>query len=195
MKSLKSLGLATAAAIALIAFAGAASASATTIEINGVTKNQSVEITASQKVGTSSLIKDEFGNTTDTCTELDLTFETESPFTTTLLGAKITALGLTKCTHTTTVLSNGTFDIHHITGTTNGLIIWTGGEITVQSTFFGASAVCKGGAGTTLGTLTGVKEGSATVDVNAKVNCGILGSSSWTGTWVITSPAGAGIEG
>jgi hypothetical protein len=194
MKHFKRLAITALTATALMAMGAATSASATTIEINGVTQNKSVEMTISQKVGTSSLLKDEFGTTTDTCTEIDLTFETESPYTTTLLGAKITKLFLTKCTHTTTVLSAGTFDIHHITGTTNGLIIWTGGEFTVQSTFFGASAVCKSGAGTTLGTLTGVKEGSATIDLNAKINCGILGSSNWTGTWVITSPAGAGID-
>jgi hypothetical protein len=194
MKHFKRLAVTALAGMALMAWGAAASASATTIEINGVTQNQSVEITATLEPGTSLTIKDEFATTHDTCTESELTFDTEAPYTTTLLGATITKFTVGKCTHTTTVLAKGTFDIHHITGTTNGLIVWTGGEVTLQSTFFGASAVCKAGAGTTLGTLTGKAAGKAVFDLNAKVNCGILGTASWTATYTITSPEGAGIE-
>ncbi|HET8956490.1 MAG TPA: hypothetical protein VFN18_12605 [Solirubrobacterales bacterium] len=194
MKSFKRLAIAAIAAMALMAAGAAATASATTIEINGVTQNKSVEITASLEPGTSFLIKDSGGTTADTCTELDMTFHTEAPYSTTKLGAVITKLGFTKCSHTTTVLNNGTFDIHHIAGTTDGLIIWTGGEVTIVSTAFGVSAVCKGGAGTTLGTLTGKASGNAAVDINAKVSCGILGTTTWTADWTITEPAGAGIE-
>jgi hypothetical protein len=123
-----------------------------------------------------------------------MTFDTESPYTGTYLGATITKFIFTKCTHTTTTLAPGTFDIHHIAGTTDGLIIWTGGEVTIVSTAFGVSAVCKAGAGTTLGTVTGTKAGNATVDINGKVSCGILGTATWTATWTITQPAGAGID-
>jgi hypothetical protein len=63
----------------------------------------------------------------------------------------------------------------------------SGAEVTVVSTFFGASATCKTGAGTTIGTLTGVSAGDATMDINATINCGILGNSAWTGTYTVTS--------
>jgi hypothetical protein len=98
-----------------------------------------------------------------------------------------------ECTHTTKVDANGSLSIAWTSGT-NGNVTSSSAEVTVQSTFFGATALCKTGTGTKIGTATGVKEGSATIDINAAVNCGILGTASWTGTYSVTSPSGLGVE-
>jgi len=190
MKYLKMLGLAAVAAMALMVVAG--SASATTLEVEGNAKNSSVEIDASIKAGTSAILKDEFGTTTDTCTTSEVKGKTEGTFTGAAVGGKIGTLTFKNCTHTTTVIANGTLSVAWTSGT-NGSVSSSNAEVTVQSTFFGASAVCKTGTGTTIGTATGTKEGNATIDINAKVNCGILGNASWTGTYSVTSPAGLGV--
>jgi hypothetical protein len=200
MKYLKMLGLAAVAAMALMAVL-AGSASATTLEVGGAAKNSALAIEGSLKTGTSALLKDEFGTTTDTCTVSGVKGKTEGTFTGASVGGKLLTKeegGLTfgSCTHTTTVIATGSLSVAWIETTakekeegktsTNGTVSSSNAEVTVQSTFFGASAVCKTGAGTVIGTLTGVNSGSATIDVNAKINCGILGSSSWTGTYVTT---------
>jgi hypothetical protein len=194
MKYLKMLGLAAIAAAALMAVA--ASASATTLEVGGTAKNSAVGISASLKSGTSALLQDEFGTTTDTCTESAVAGETtwvkhangeltHEKYTGTKVGGPVSTLTFAKCTHTTTVIARGNLFVHWTSGT-NGTVSSNGAEVTVQSTFFGASAICKTGEGTNIGTLTGVSSGSAIIDISAKINCGILGSSSWTGTYEAT---------
>jgi hypothetical protein len=181
MKYVKMLGLAAVAAMALMAFAG--SASATTLEIGGVAQNRAVTITASLKTGTSALLKDELGTTTDTCTASSVVGTTSAfdpP------SGPVGTLTFTGCSHTTTVIANGNLSVAWTSGT-NGTVSSNGAEVTVVSTFFGASATCKTGTGTPIGTLTGVSTGDATMDINATLNCGILGSSSWTGTYTVTS--------
>jgi hypothetical protein len=179
MKYLKMLGLAAVAAMALMAFA--ASASATTLEVNGVTQNKSVSLESTLKAGTSAILKDEFGTTTDTCTVSTVSGSTtkfDPP------SGPVSALTFSSCTHTTTVIAKGNLSVAWTSGT-NGTVSSNGAEVTVQSTFFGASAVCK--------------TGDATVDINAKINCGILGASTWTGTYTVTkvngvAGAGLGVE-
>jgi hypothetical protein len=192
MKYVKMLGLAAVAAMALMAVVGAGTASATTLEVGGVAKNSSVTIEASLKSGTSAILKDEFGTTTDTCTVSTVKGSTVSPFTGATVGGPLSALTFSSCTHTTTVISKGSLSVAWTSGT-NGTVSSKGAEVTVQSTFFGASAVCKTGEGTAIGTATGVASGNATIDINAKINCGILGAASWTGTYSVTSPAGLGV--
>jgi hypothetical protein len=191
MKHLKILGLMALTAMAVMAF-GAASASATTLEIGGVAQNKSVTIESTLASGTSAILKDEFGTTTDTCTSSTVKGSTVSPFTGTTVGGTVSSLTFGNCTHTTTVLANGSLSVAWTSGT-NGSVKSSGAEVTVNSTFFGASAVCKTGSGTTIGTLTGVKSGKATMDINATIACGILGNSSWTGTYSVTSPEGLGV--
>jgi hypothetical protein len=186
MIHLKMLGQIALMAAALVAVAGVGTASATTLAITGVVQNRVVETTATVKAGTSNLLKDEFGTTTDTCTESLITADTES-FTNPSIGGIVTKLVIGKCTHTTTVIAPGKVSFTWTSGS-NGTVSSSGTEVTVQSTFFGASAVCKTGAGTNIGTLTGVSEGNATLDINAALNCGILGKASWTGTYIYTSP-------
>jgi hypothetical protein len=194
MKQLKILGLMAVAAMAVMAFA-AASASATTLSIGGVAKNEAITIKSSLKTGTSALLKDEFGTTTDTCTTSTVEGKT-STFTGTAVGGPISSLTFSNCTHTTTVLANGSLSVASLAGTTNGTVSSSGAEVTVFSTFFGASATCRTGAGTDIGTLRGVKSTTehATMEINAKIPCGILGNSSWTGTYTVTSPTGLGVE-
>ena len=191
MKYLKMLSLAAIAAAALMAFAGPASA--TTLSVGGVTKNSSVSIEASLKSGTSAILKDKNGTTNDTCTGSSVSGST-STFTGTPSGA-VSALTFTGCSHTTTVITKGNLSVTWTSGT-NGTVSSSGAEVTVKSTVFGVSAICKTGAGTAIGTLTGVSSGSATMDINATtLDCGALGTSSWTGTYVTTGAnAALGVE-
>jgi hypothetical protein len=205
MKYLKILGLAAVAAMALMAV-GAGSASATTLSVKGAKQTSSITIAASLKAGTTATLVDEFGSTTDTCNESTTHGTTTSPFTAAgngeidgnLSPLTNTPQGLTfsKCSHTTTVIKPGKLIIGWIKGTTNGTVTSAEAEVTVQSTVFGASAICKTGIGTDIGKITGVASGQATMDIEAinNLNCGILGNSSWTGTYVVTTPEGLGVE-
>jgi hypothetical protein len=167
-------------------------ASATTLEVGGVAKNESVSITATLKAGTSMILKDEFGTTTETCTSSEMKGSTTSPYTGTTETWILVLVITNNCTHTDDVIALGTLHIHWLSGT-NASVSSSGTETKIQSTFFGATATCKTGTGTKIGTLTGVKEGNATLDVSAAINCGILGSATWTGTYSITSPSGLGV--
>jgi len=193
MKYLKMLGLAAVAALALMAVVGASAASATTLSVGGTAKNESVTIGASLAAGTSAILKDSLGTTTDTCTESTVAGKTEGSFTGATVGGKVTGLTFSKCSHTTTVIANGSLSVAWTSGT-NGTVSSSGAEVTVQSTAFGVSATCKTGGGTTIGTATGVKSGNATIDINGKISCGILGTATWTGTYTVTSPSGLGVE-
>jgi hypothetical protein len=196
MKCLKMLGLAAAAVTALLAFAS--SASATTLEIEGVTQNKETSIVASLAPGTTATLVDEGGTTTDTCNTSEVKGETESPFTaegTKPIGGPVTSLTFGGCSHTTDVLKPGKLFVSWIEGTTNGTVVSKEAEVLVRSTVFGINATCKTGTGTTIGTLTGVKTGHATMDIDATnvLDCGILGKSSWIGTYTVTSPTGLGV--
>jgi hypothetical protein len=194
MKYLKMIGLAAIAAAALMAFVGAGTASATTLAVGGTAQTNSVSITATLASGTSALLKDEFGTTTDTCTTSEVKGATEGTFTGTSVGGKISTLTFSNCSHTTTVIATGSLKVEAPSGG-NGTVSSSGAEVTVQSTFFGASAICKTGAGTKIGTLTGTTDTTkhAVMDINASINCGILGAASWTGTYTVTSPTGLSV--
>jgi hypothetical protein len=191
MKYLKTLGLAAIAAMALMAIAASA-ASATTLEVNGVTQSGSVALTATLEPGSSALLKDGAGTTTDTCTTSEVKGETTAT-TGEAVSGPIGTLTFENCTHTTKVISKGSLSVTNLGGT-NGTVSSAGAEVTVVSTAFGVSAICKTGTGTDIGTLTGATNGTtnttenATMDINGKINCGILGTATWTGSYVVTSP-------
>ncbi|HSS41583.1 MAG TPA: hypothetical protein VLK37_03430 [Solirubrobacterales bacterium] len=196
MKYLKMLGLAAVAAMALMAVVGASAASATTLEIKGVAQNAAVTINATLEPGTSALLKDSAGTTTDTCTESEVhgkTTEFTTPGSAEIHG-NVEKLTFGKCTHTTTVLKAGKLFVGWIPGTTDGTVTSSEAEVTVVSTAFGISAVCKTGGGTDIGKLTGATNGGtnktafATMDIEGKISCGILGTSTWTGFYSVTSP-------
>jgi hypothetical protein len=200
MKYLKMLGLAAVAAMALLAFLGASSASATTLESNGTPFNGAVSLVFSIEPETKAVLKDSAGTTTDECPTSEVKGTTEKDeegkgdFTGPTVGGKVSSLTFVNCTHTTTVIKSGSLSISWIENTTDGTVFSSGAEVTVVSTAFGASAVCKTGSGTDIGTLTGATNGTtnktntATMDINGKISCGILGTSTWTGSYIITSP-------
>ncbi|HET8955966.1 MAG TPA: hypothetical protein VFN18_09945 [Solirubrobacterales bacterium] len=197
MKYLKMLGLAAVAAMALMAI-GAGSASATTFETNGVALSSTVTIVATIEPGSSALLRDSAGTTADTCTESEVNGTTTSTSGATITGP-VATLSFGKCSHTTKVLANGKLHISWISGTTDGTVTSSGAEVTVVSTAFGVSATCKTGEGTHIGTLTGAtnqtsnSSDTATMDINGKISCGILGTSTWTGAYTVTSPTDLGV--
>ena len=177
--------------MALMAFVGTGTASATTLTINGVAQNKSVSITA--VLSGKTVFKDEFGTTTDVCEASELKMSTEGTFTAATVGGKVGTQTYTKCSHATTVDANGSLSFAWTSGL-NGEVKSAGTEVTYFSTFFGVTALCKTGAGTKLGTLTGNGSGGhATLDMSAVIGCGILGNATWTGTYTVTSPVGLGV--
>lgn len=192
MKYLKMLGFAIAATV-LMAVVGASAVSATTLKVNGITQTAAVEIGASLETGAKLIWKDNAGTTLDEC--FGSTIEGKV---TTVTGASVSgplskfSIGL--CSHTTTTLAPGSLIITQIGSTANGTVFSAGAEITVMSTAFGTSALCRTGTGTYIGTLTGATNGTtnntkfATVDLNGKISCGIIGTSTWTGSYTVTSP-------
>ena len=139
------------------------------------------------------ILEDEFGTTIDTCTtsSIGVSIEEVGGGSGSHPGGKLWDLGFSNCTHKTTVDARGAMRFQFTTGR-NGSVISSGAEITVQSTFFGATCLMKTGTGTTIGTLTGApsSSGHATLHVTATLNGGICGNSRWTGTYFVTSPTG-----
>ena len=170
---------------------GAGTASATTLEIGGVAQNKSVSYVASLEAGFRLRITDSAGTTTDECSSLELKGKTTT-FTSTPSGP-VETLTFGSCTHTTTVLANGSLSVTNIAGTTNGTVTSSGAEVTVVSTAFGVSAVCKTGAGTVIGKITGLFSGHPTLDLTGKIGCGILGTAHWEAFLGFTSPTGLGV--
>src|SRR5689334_18237542 len=129
MKRLKKLGLTSATSLAVMAFLTGGVASATTLEIKGVVQNNSVSATASLESGTSMILKDSFGTTTDTCTESLVKGATEGVSSGASVGGKIGTLTVGKCSHTTTVISKGSMSVVWTSGT-NGSVTSAGSEVT-----------------------------------------------------------------
>jgi hypothetical protein len=205
MRQLKLLGLAATAALALTAMFGAAGAWATTLEETGVTKNSSVTLTLSLKSGTSSITRDTAAFSQNTCTTSNVhgstTVFTGASVTGPLTGhtakekeeGKLPSSGMSfsGCTRPVTVHDPGTLEITYTSGT-NGTVASEETLVTIGSAF--GILTCDTGATTKIGTLTGVAGGSATMDVNAVLNCGIFPSAKWEATYVVTSPDGLGVS-
>lgn len=190
MKYLTFLSL---AAVALTALA-TSSASATTLEVSGVTQNSSVSITVTLEAGGSVTLSRTDGTLADTCTSAHTGGATSSPFTGTKVTGSWSSLTYSNCTNPVTVANKGQFYIEHISGTTEADLYAENSEIT-YATSLGFTVTCKTGEGTKMGRIKGVSSGSATIAVNAVLNCGfLLPSASWKGTLVVTSPAGFGIS-
>jgi hypothetical protein len=193
MKYLKMLGLAAVAAMALMAI-GAGTASATTLEVTGVTKNEPVTITASLLSGSSALLQTTSGAFANTCTESHVLGVTVAPYSGTRVGGPISSLSFTKCTSSPVVVdAAGSLSVEYTSGT-NGTVRSSGAKVTVPSPL-GGTLTCVTGENTDIGTLTGKATGFATMDINAVLNCGFLApSSTWTGTYEITTPHALGVE-
>jgi hypothetical protein len=175
--------------VVIASLAASSPACAATLEVGGVAQNKAVAVSASLSSGTSMTFRNINGELVDTCTGSTLKFATETPFTAASVGGKVSSLTFTGCSHTTTVINPGKLSVAWTSGT-NGSLTSAEAEVTIVSTFFGASAVCKSGVGSQFGTITGVKEGNANIDLNAKFTCGILSDVTVTGTYSVTSPSG-----
>jgi hypothetical protein len=191
MKHLKRLGILT-AAIALAAIFGAGAASATTLEVGGVTRNQAVTVEASLASGTSTVFKDTENVTADTCTASIIKGTTQSPFTSSTVTAPLSSLTFTGCSHSTSVIKPGKLHFAWTSGT-NATVSSSEAEVTIQWTIFGATFICKSGAGAPIGTLTG-SASHATLDINGVLTCPFGITTRWTGTYTVTSPTGLGVE-
>lgn len=192
MSCFKKLGLAGLILMAVMAWAGVGAATATTLEIGTAKQNNAVTVKASLAAGSSTLFKSLWTGTINTCTGSEMTAKTEGTFTASVIGGKVSKLTFFNCTHTTKVLSPGNLSIAWTAGT-NGSVSSSGAEITMFSTIWGVSLVCRTLAGTKIGTLTGSSSGHATLDINALLDCGIESEVAWTGTYSVTAPTGLGV--
>ena len=193
MKFTKILGVVVAAALALMAFAS--SASATTLSINGSATTAVQTIEASLKSGTSALLTDTSGFFANTCTTSTVKGKDSTRTTGTSVEGPIETLSwgttATPCTEgNPTVDAKGTLSVEW-TSNTNGTVKSKNAKVTVPSPF-GLLTCTTPAEGTDLGTLTGVEEGNATMDINAVLSCGI--TAKWTGTYTVTSPSRLGVE-
>ncbi len=193
MKHLKTIATVAMTALAAFAIVGAGSASATTLEVEGVTKNSSVTLSGSIAPGTSGVLSRTDGSFANTCTGLNLEGSSVSPFTGTTVTGAATAFTFSNCERTITTHKAGIIHGEHIPGTTNATVISSGAEVTTGSPF--GTLNCKTASGVHMGTLTGVATGHATLHVNAVLNCGFLvPSAKIQGTGIVTSPTGLGVS-
>jgi hypothetical protein len=186
MKYVKLLGLAALSAMALMAFAS--TASATTLEVGGSAKNESVSIKSNIATGTSALLEDTSAISQNTCTTSNVEGSSSSPFTATKVTGAVSSLTFSNCDRTVTVHAAGKLYVEWTSGT-NGKVGSEEAEVTSGSPF--GTLTCVTGTGTHIGTLTGVASGNATMHINAVLDCGI--SARWTGTYTVTSPSGLGV--
>jgi hypothetical protein len=198
MKHLKMLGLAAVAAMALAAFT-AASASATTLEINGVTRNSSVTVTFSLKAGTFWVLQDTNGNLSNKCSDVHIEWTT-TVFTGTTVSGPLKTLTLGGCDpEGATTVAPGSLSVENIGGT-NGTVRLVGTEVKMPTTA-GITATCKTGTGVHIGTLTGATNGTtnktphAILDLHAILNCGfLLPSATLDGELIATTPTELGVS-
>ena len=193
MKLTKILGVVAVAALALMAFAS--SASATTLAVGGVTKTTAITIESSLKSGTTALLTDTSGFFANTCTVSTVKGQDSTKTTGTVVTGPIETLSwgtvATPCTEgNPTVDTKGSLSVERIGTTTNGTVKSEGAKVTVPSPF-GLLTCTTAAEGTDLGTLTGVASGTATMDINAVLSCGI--TAKWTGTYTVTTPEGLGV--
>lgn len=197
MKYLKILGIAAVAAMSFMAFA-VSTASATTLEVGGVTKNETVFITASLTPGTKAVLARTDGSLANECSKSHLEGHTVSPFTIPDPGeitGTIDKLTFEECIRPVKVLKPGLLHISHDPGTTNGTVTSSEAEVEVGSPF--GNLLCKTGAGVDIGTLTGTGDVKkhAEMDISAVLNCGFLvPSATWKGTYIVTTPTGLGVS-
>lgn len=134
------------------------------------------------------------GSFVNTCTGSEFIGEVESAGGNSIHPTgRLSGLTFTGCTRPNTVLTGGGFEIKSASST-NGTVTSWGTEVKVGSPF--GTLTCVTGGGTDLGTLTGAaKEGHATLDISAVINCGFLVPSAiLNASYAITSPTGLIVE-
>lgn len=191
MRYVKKIGLAAMATVALSALVGAGSASATTLEIGGIAKNESVAIEATLNTGTSTTFQLTSGAHFNTCTGSEIKFATESPYTALTVGGNVSTHSFSNCASLVELTNPGTLTLEHITGTTNGTLVSSGAEWKIG---WGPGFItCKTGAGTDIGMVRGDAPGKhASLGVSMVLNCEGL----WVvikGSYTVTSPTELGV--
>ena len=163
----------------------------TILEVGGTPKSEAVEVTGSLETGTLITLSKTDGSIGNACDTSHLK-GTTSVFTGSKVTGALSTFTFESCTRPVTVHKAGKLYVEHIAGTTNGTLSSEEAEFTVGTPF--GTVNCNTGAGTDIGTLTGKKEGNATIDINAVLNCGVLlPSANWKGSYTITSPSGLGV--
>jgi hypothetical protein len=185
MKFTKILGVVAVAALALMAFAS--TASATTLSTKGVAVNTAETIEATLQSGSSALLNDTSGFFANTCTGSTVKGSDSTATTGTRVQGPIGTLAFKPCTREEVIAdTNGELSVESIAGTTNGTVRSIGAKVTVPSPFGLLTCITAPGEGTDIGTITGVKEGNATMHISAALNCGSI-TAKWTGTYTVTT--------
>jgi hypothetical protein len=196
MKHLKILGLGLMAAAALMAFVGAGTASATVL--SNATGNMKVgeEIHAVIEPGTTAELEAGFITVTCTAGTIKGTISNAGSNTTTVSGTT-SAVTFSSCNCEPITVTNGSLEIHYISGT-KGTLTASGFTATVPcNTIFG-KVTCKyiTGNNKDMGILTGSKEtgATATMDVETALTreegsselCNA--SATWKAKYIVTTP-------
>jgi hypothetical protein len=169
----------------------ASAASATTLEVGGTTTNASVSIAASVKSATKLVIKDTAGFVKNECGTSNLAGSTASPFSGSSVTGALSELTFTSCARTVKTAAKGSFEVTYTSGT-NGTVASEGTIVEWGSSI--GTLFCETGTTTNIGTLFGITSGSANLAINAVMDCGIIPSAKWEGTYIITSPSGLGVS-
>lgn len=186
MKFIKILGV---FGVATIALAFVSTASATTAESGGVATNSAITIKASILSGNSWLLTDTNNISANECSSSSLELTTSTVTGTSVSGA-VSTWTWSNCTNgNPTVDAKGTLSFTNISGTTNATVRSNGVKVTVPSVF--GTLTCET-SNTDIGTLNGVKSGTASMVLNAVIACTVIGTGKWSGTYAITSPGGLG---
>jgi len=196
MKHLKTLGLATVAAMAAMAFVGATSASAGHLCTGTPASHCGTPMVAGEtfdmSIETSSLMKTTGGTTVATCSTGSLGGQLANTGSTTeTVKETLTAVTWGGCTTTVDTLSTGTLEFHHIAGTDNATVTSSGLEVTIQ--FLGVSCLFKTN-NTDIGVLTGGNP--ATTDINGTIPATSPGGFLcpphivWSGAYEVGWPSG-----
>jgi hypothetical protein len=192
MKYLKILGLAAIAAMAFMSFA-AGTASATKLYSTGVALGTGTEINATLSAGNSSYLKSG-GTSLNTCTSSTANGKIENAGgSSATVSGRFAAFIFASCVSPVHTVVVGSFEFHHIAGTTNSTLTVSG--VVFNYTMFGTSCLYESGVGKDLGTLSGNK-----LNINITLNeaepkkfiC--PDTVEWTAEYTFTKPHALTIE-
>ncbi|HET8814292.1 MAG TPA: hypothetical protein VFM51_04980 [Solirubrobacterales bacterium] len=190
----KILVLTVTSAMALMAFVSVSVASATTLEVGGTTKNEAVSIAISLTSETSGYMRYTSGAIFDTCTVSTGEGSTTSPYTGELIAGEESSSSLSSCSRPVTIHEIGEVSVTWRSGSTDGTVFSKGDEFTVRSPLLEYLICTTGEEGTHVGTVTGISEGYALMDINAVVTCTGGTTTVLEATYTVTSPEGLGIS-
>jgi len=196
MKYFKMLGFAAVAAAILIAFLGACTASATVLCTETPSEGHCTDIeefgdVLDASVTTSAHLKTTGGSTIATCSGGTVKGEiTSEGSTTSKVSGHIDKLTWSGCTTTVITLANGTLELHHSSGTDEGIVVSSGSKVTIK--YLGITCTYET-KNTSIGTLTGGNP--ATFDISAIIpevseNFGCPAHGVWSGSYTLTEPSG-----